>query len=137
MRDQKTEDPKLVIVYFASGAMQWVKSGTTNQWTKNGGNIHKFYEGKVYTAGNSRKIKIKQHFKLLNTVFMDMETGEFLETSREDLLTLQPHEKSTVQHCKWSEVDWKPEIVLESPKSTRKPPRNKDTKTAVSEQSTG
>jgi hypothetical protein len=42
-----------------------------------------------------------------------METGEFLETERNSLLDLQPHEKSLVQNCKWWEVDWKCDIVFE------------------------
>jgi hypothetical protein len=117
---QSVEEPKLVIVYFANGNKQWVKIGSTNQWARDGGKVHKFYEGKVYTTSDGRKIKMKQHFKLLNAVFMDIETGEFLETDRHSLLDLQPHEKSVVQHCKWWEVDWKCEIDFD--KKTEKRP---------------
>ena len=44
MNEKKVEDPKLVIVYFASGTVQWVKSGSTNQWSRDGGRVNKFFE---------------------------------------------------------------------------------------------
>jgi hypothetical protein len=117
---QNSEESKLVIVYFANGTKQWVKTGSTNQWARDGGQVHKFYEGKVYSTSDGRKVKMKQHFKMLNAVLMDIETGEFLSTDRHDLLNLLPHEKSIVQTCKWWEVDWQCEIVFE--KKVEKPP---------------
>ena len=74
MNERKVEDPKLVIVYFANGTVQWVKSGSTNQWSREGGRVNKFFESRVYHTSSNDKIKIKQHFKLLNTVFMDVGT---------------------------------------------------------------
>jgi hypothetical protein len=120
MNERKVEDPKLVIVYFASGTVQWVKSGSTNQWSRDGGIINKFFESRVYHTSEGNKIKIKQHFKLLNTVFMDVNTGAFLDTSRDDLLGLLPDPNDPVQHCKWWDVDWSCPIVFE-PKAERKP----------------
>jgi hypothetical protein len=133
---QSSEESKLVIVYFANGTKQWVKTGSTNQWARDGGQVHKFYEGKVYTTGDGRKIKMKQHFKLLNAVFMDIETGEFLETERQHLLDLQPHEKSTVQTCKWWEVDWQCEIVFEK-KVDKRPIKPREEVTAVPDATPG
>ena len=103
MNERKVEDPKLVIVYFANGTVQWVKSGSTSQWSRDGGRINKFFESRVYHTANGDKIKIKQHFKLLNTVFMDVATGTFLDTSREDLLGLVPDPNDTIQHCNHGE----------------------------------
>ena len=120
MTDRKVEDPKLVIVYFANGTVQWVKSGSTNQWARDGGRVNKFFESRVYHTSNGDKIKIKQHFKLLNTVFMDVGTGAFLDTVREDLLGLVADPNDPVQHCKWWDVDWSCPIVFE-PKPERKP----------------
>ncbi len=117
---QNSEESKLVIVYFANGTKQWVKIGSTNQWARDGGLVHKFYEGKVYSTSDGRKVKMKQHFKMLNAVLMDIETGEFLPTDRTHLLDLQPHEKSTMQACKWWEIDWQCEIVFE--KKVDRPP---------------
>jgi hypothetical protein len=74
----------------------------------------------VYHTASGEKIKIKQHFKLLNTVFMDVSTGTFLDTVREDLLGLVPDPNDEVQHCKWWDVDWACPIVFE-PKPERKP----------------
>jgi hypothetical protein len=123
MNDKVVEDPKLIIVYFASGTVQWVKSGSTNQWAREGGKVHKFFESRVYQNADGKKIKIKQHFKLLNTVFMDVETGAFLETVRQDLLNLVPDPNEVAQHCKWWDVDWVCPIVFE-PKPERKPIKN-------------
>jgi hypothetical protein len=120
MNEKKVEDPKLVIVYFANGTVQWVKSGSTNQWSRDGGRVNKFFEGRVYQTATGEKIKIKQHFKLLNTVFMDVGTGTFLDTVRDDLLGLVPDPNDTIQHCKWWDVDWSCPIVFE-PKPERKP----------------
>jgi hypothetical protein len=120
MNDKKVEDPKLVIVYFANGTVQWVKSGSTNQWARDGGRVNKFFEGRVYQTLEGKKVKIKQHFKLLNTVFMDVETGAFLDTVREDLLGLIPDTQDPVHECKWWDVDWSCPIVFE-PKPERKP----------------
>jgi hypothetical protein len=120
MNDKKVEDPKLTIVYFANGTVQWVKSGSTNQWARDGGTVNKFFESRVYQTPEGKKVKIKQHFKLLNTVFMDVETGVFLDTVREDLLGLLPDSQDLVQHCKWWDVDWSCPIVFE-PKAERKP----------------
>jgi hypothetical protein len=120
MNERKVEDPKLVIVYFANGTVQWVKSGSTNQWSRDGGRVNKFFESRVYHTFNGDKIKIKQHFKLLNTVFMDVNTGAFLDTVRDDLLGLSPDPNDIVQHCKWWDVDWSCPIVFE-PKAERKP----------------
>ena len=120
MNEKKVEDPKLVIVYFANGTVQWVKSGSTNQWSRDGGRVNKFFEGRVYQTATGEKVKIKQHFKLLNTVFMDVGTGAFLDTVREDLLGLVPDPNDSIQHCKWWDVDWSCPIVFE-PKPERKP----------------
>jgi hypothetical protein len=120
MNDRKVEDPRLVIVYFANGTVQWVKSGSTNQWARDGGNVYKFFESRVYSTPEQKKVKIKQHFKLLNTVLMDVETGSFLDTVREDLLNLIPDPQDTPQHCKWWDVDWSCPIIFE-PKPERKP----------------
>jgi hypothetical protein len=120
MNERKVEDPKLVIVYFASGTVQWVKSGSTNQWSRDGGQVHKFFESRVYQTATGAKIKIKQHFKLLNTVFMDVGTGAFLDTVREDLLGLAPDPNDVIQHCKWWDVDWSCPIIFE-PKAEKKP----------------
>lgn len=120
MNEKKVEDPKLVIVYFANGTVQWVKSGSTNQWFRDGGRVNKFFEGRVYQTATGEKVKIKQHFKLLNTVFMDVGTGAFLDTVREDLLGLVPDPNDSIQHCKWWDVDWSCPIVFE-PKPERKP----------------
>ena len=114
------EDPKLVIVYFANGTVQWVKSGSANHWSREGGRVNKFFESRVYQTSTGEKIKIKQHFKLLNTVFMDVGTGTFLDTVREDLLGLIPDPNDVVQHSKWWDVDWSCPIVFE-PKPERKP----------------
>jgi hypothetical protein len=116
---QHQEEAKLVIVYFANGTKQWVKSGSTNLWAREGGRVCKFYEGKVYSTTPGRKVKIKQHFKLLNAVFMDVETGEFLPTERPQLLELQPPEKADSPICKWWEVDWSCEIVFEKKEEKR------------------
>jgi hypothetical protein len=113
MKDKKVEDPKLVIVYFASGTVQWVKSGTTNQWARHGGAVNKFFEGRVYQTTDGRKVKMKQHFKLLNAVFMDTETGAFLDTTREDLLMLIPDPIDPLNSAKWWDVDWSCPIVFE------------------------
>jgi hypothetical protein len=113
MGEQQQTTAKLVIVYFANGTKQWVKNGTTNQWAKEGGKVLKFYEGKVYSTSAGRKIKVKQHFKLLNAVFMDVETGEFLPTERPQLLDLQIQDEEALPTCKWWEVDWQCEIVFE------------------------
>jgi hypothetical protein len=120
MNERKVEDPKLVIVYFVNGTVQWVKSGSTNQWSRDGGRVNKFFESRVYHTSSGDKIKIKQHFKLLNTVFMDVATGAFLDTVREDLLDLVPDPNDIIQHCKWWDVDWTCPIVFES-KAERKP----------------
>jgi hypothetical protein len=120
MNEKKVEDPKLVIVYFANGTVQWVKSGSTSQWSREGGRVNKFFESRVYQTANGDKIKIKQHFKLLNTVFMDVGNGTFLDTVREDLLGLVPDPNDAIQHCKWWDVDWSCPIVFE-PKPERKP----------------
>jgi hypothetical protein len=120
MNEKKVEDPKLVIVYFANGTVQWVKSGSTNQWSRNGGRVNKFFESKIYQTAKGEKVKIKQHFKLLNTVFMDVGTGAFLDTDREDLLGLVPDPNDVVQYYKWWDVDWTCPIVFE-PKADRKP----------------
>ncbi len=120
MNERKVEDPKLVIVYFASGTVQWVKSGSTNQWSRAGGQVNKFFESRVYQTATGDKIKIKQHFKLLNTVFMDVGTGTFLDTVREDLLGLVPDPNDAIQHCKWWDVDWSCPIIFE-PKTEKKP----------------
>jgi hypothetical protein len=130
MNDKIVEDPKLVIVYFASGTVQWVKSGSTNQWAREGGKVHKFFESRVYHNAEGKKIKIKQHFKLLNTVFMDVETGAFLDTVREDLLGLSPDPNEVPQHCKWWDVDWVCPIVFE-PKPERKPVSRKESASSV------
>jgi hypothetical protein len=123
MKDKKVEDPKLVIVYFASGTVQWVKSGTTNQWARYGGAVHKFFEGRVYQTTDGRKVKIKQHFKLLNAVFMDTETGAFLDTTREDLLMLIPDaEDGGSEPAKWWDVDWSCPIVFEPKVEKEKKP---------------
>jgi hypothetical protein len=120
MNEKKVEDPKLVIVYFANGTVQWVKSGSTNQWSRDGGRVNKFFESRVYHNHKGEKVKIKQHFKLLNTVFMDVGSGAFLDTTREDLLGLLPDPNDPIQHCKWWDVDWSCPIVFE-PKPERKP----------------
>jgi hypothetical protein len=120
MNEKKVEDPKLVIVYFANGTVQWVKSGSTNQWSRDGGRVNKFFESRVYQTSSGDKIKIKQHFKLLNTVFMDVGTGAFLDTVREDLLGLVADPHDDVQLCKWWDVDWSCPIVFEQ-KPERKP----------------
>ena len=120
MNEKKVEDPKLVIVYFANGTVQWVKSGSANQWSRDGGRVNKFFESRVYYTASGDKIKIKQHFKLLNTVFMDVGTGAFLDTVREDLLGLIPDPNDPIQHSKWWDVDWSCPIVFE-PKPERKP----------------
>jgi hypothetical protein len=120
MGEQKSlEQPKLVVVYFASGTKQWVKTGSANQWAREGGYVHKFYEGKVYNITDGRKVKVKQHFKLLNTVLMDVDTGEFLETNRDSLLGLQPEEGSSDQIYRWADVDWSCEIVFEKKEEKR------------------
>jgi hypothetical protein len=119
MNEKKVEDPKLVIIYFANGTVQWVKSGSTNQWSREGGRVNKFFEGKVYQTAKGEKVKIKQHFKLLNTVFMDVSTGAFLDTVREDLLGLVPDPNDVVEYYKWWDVDWTCPIVFE-PKPDRK-----------------
>jgi hypothetical protein len=119
MNERKVEDPKLVIVYFANGTVQWVKSGSTNQWSRDGGKVNKFFESRVYQTADGKKVKIKQHFKLLNTVFMDVGTGTFLDTNREDLLGLVPDPGDVVQECKWWDVDWSCPIVFE-PKPEKK-----------------
>jgi hypothetical protein len=120
MGEQKVlEQPKLVVVYFANGTKQWVKTGSANQWAREGGYVHKFYEGKVYSTVDGRKVKVKQHFKLLNTVLMDVETGEFLETDRSSLLTLQAEEGSSDKIYRWAEVDWSCEIVFEKKEEKR------------------
>jgi hypothetical protein len=124
MKDKRVEDPKLVIVYFASGTVQWVKSGTTNQWARQGGEVHKFFEGRVYQTTDGKKVKIKQHFKLLNAVFMDTETGVFLDTNREDLLMLVPDGTDSQERFKWWDVDWDCPIVFE-PKVEKKPYKGK------------
>jgi hypothetical protein len=129
MNERKVEDPKLVIVYFASGPVQWVKSGSTNQWSRDGGPVHKFFEGRVYQTATGEKIKIKQHFKLLNTVFMDVGTGAFLDTVREDLLGLLPDNSDPIQHCKWWDVDWSCPIIFE-PKAEKKPYKSPIVKTS-------
>jgi hypothetical protein len=113
------EQVKLVVVYFANGTKQWVKTGSANQWAREGGQVYKFYEGKVYELGDSRKVKVKQHFKLLNTVLMDVETGEFLDTDRASLLSLQPDESASEQVYRWSEVNWQCEIVFEKKEDKR------------------
>ena len=113
MNERKVEDPKLVIVYFANGTVQLVKSGSTNQWSRDGGRVNKFFESRVYYTASGDKIKIKQHFKLLNTVFMDVGTGAFLDTVREDLLGLIPDPNDVVHYCKWWDVDWTCPIVFE------------------------
>ena len=118
--NEKVEEPKLVIVYFANGTVQWVKSGSTNKWSRDGGRVNKFFESRVYHTASGDKIKIKQHFKLLNTVFMDVGTGAFLDTVREDLLGLIPDPNDLIQHSKWWDVDWSCPIVFE-PKPERKP----------------
>jgi hypothetical protein len=120
MKEKKVEDPKLAIVYFANGTVQWVKSGSTSQWSREGGRVNKFFESRVYQTANGDKIKIKQHFKLLNTVFMDVANGTFLDTFRDDLLGLVPDPNDPIQHCKWWDVDWSCPIVFE-PKPERKP----------------
>ena len=51
---------------------------------------------------------------------MNVETGAFLDTDREDLLTLIPDPLDPIQHCKWWDVDWVCPIVFE-PKPERKP----------------
>ncbi len=127
MNEKKVEDPKLVIVYFANGTVQWVKSGSTNQWARDGGQVNKFFESRVYQTEKGDKIKIKQHFKLLNAVFMDVSTGAFLDTSREDLLGLLPDPEEIETHCKWWDVDWTCPIVFE-PKPERKPIKSPVTK---------
>jgi hypothetical protein len=120
MGEQKSlEQPKLVVVYFANGTKQWVKTGSANQWAREGGYVHKFYEGKVYSITDGRKVKVKQHFKLLNTVLMDVDTGEFLETDRTSLLNLQVDEGSSEQIYRWPEVDWNCEIVFEKKEEKR------------------
>lgn len=119
MNEKKVEDPKLVIIYFANGTVQWVKSGSTNQWSREGGRVNKFFEGRVYQTAKGEKVKIKQHFKLLNTVFMDVSTGAFLDTVREDLLGLVPDPNDVVEYYKWWDVDWTCPIVFE-PKADRK-----------------
>jgi hypothetical protein len=113
MGEQQQEEAKLVIVYFANGTKQWVKSGSTNLWAREGGRVCKFYEGKVYDTSPGRKVKIKQHFKLLNAVLMDVETGEFLATDRPQLLELLPNDSDNTPLCKWWEVNWGCEIVFE------------------------
>jgi hypothetical protein len=120
MGEQKVlEQPKLVVVYFANGTKQWVKTGSANQWAREGGYVHKFYEGKVYSTLDGRKVKVKQHFKLLNTVLMDVDTGEFLETDRTSLLNLQAEDSSSDHIYRWSEVDWSCEIVFEKKEEKR------------------
>jgi hypothetical protein len=120
MDEQKgVEQPKLVVVYFANGTKQWVKTGSANQWAKEGGYVYKFYEGKVYELDDGRKVKVKQHFKLLNTVLMDVETGEFLNTDRLSLLSLQPEAAASTQIYRWSAVDWQCEIVFEKKEEKR------------------
>ncbi|MFM2304511.1 MAG: hypothetical protein RLZZ135_1923 [Cyanobacteriota bacterium] len=119
MNEKKVEDPKLVIIYFANGTVQWVKSGSTNQWSREGGRVNKFFESRVYQTAKGEKIKIKQHFKLLNTVFMDVSTGAFLDTVREDLLGLVPDPNDVVEYYKWWDVDWTCPIIFE-PKPDRK-----------------
>jgi hypothetical protein len=120
MGEQKSlEQPKLVVVYFANGTKQWVKTGSANQWAREGGYVQKFYEGKVYSVIDGRKVKVKQHFKLLNTVLMDVDTGEFLETDRTSLLNLQVEADSSEQIYRWSEVDWSCEIVFEKKEDKR------------------
>ena len=119
MNEKKVEDPKLVIIYFANGTVQWVKSGSTNQWSREGGRVNKFFESRVYQTAKGEKVKIKQHFKLLNTVFMDVSTGAFLDTVREDLLGLVPDPHDVVEYYKWWDVDWTCPIVFE-PKAERK-----------------
>ena len=119
MNEKKVEDPKLVIIYFANGTVQWVKSGSTNQWSREGGRVNKFFESRVYQTAKGEKVKIKQHFKLLNTVFMDVSTGAFLDTVREDLLGLVPDPHDVVEYYKWWDVDWTCPIVFE-PKPDRK-----------------
>jgi hypothetical protein len=119
MNEKKVEDPKLVIIYFANGTVQWVKSGSTNQWSREGGRVNKFFESRVYQTAKGEKVKIKQHFKLLNTVFMDVSTGAFLDTVREDLLGLVPDPNDVVEYYKWWDVDWTCPIVFE-PKPDRK-----------------
>jgi hypothetical protein len=126
MKDKKVEDPKLVIVYFANGSVQWVKSGSTNQWARDGGIVSKFFEGRVYQTQNGKKVKLKQHFKLLNAVFMDVETGEFLETSREDLLHLLPDPNDPIQTAKWWEIDWSCPIVFEKKPERKSTPTKSD-----------
>jgi hypothetical protein len=123
MKDKKVEDPKLVIVYFANGNVQWVKSGTTNQWARDGGTVHKFFEGRIYQTLDGKKVKLKQHFKLLNTVFMDVENGAFLDTVREDLLNLQPDPQEAAHKSKWWEVDWSCPVVFEKKPASPKSPR--------------
>jgi hypothetical protein len=118
MREKKADEPILIVVYFADGSFQWVKRGTTNQWAREGGKVCKFYEGRVYSTETGNKVKIKQHFKTLNTVFMDFETGEFLNTSKDELLTLIAHEKAKIQHCKWWDINWECEFPFE-PKPDR------------------
>ncbi len=135
MNERKVEDPKLVIVYFANGTVQWVKSGSTNQWSRDGGRVNKFFESRVYHTLNGDKIKIKQHFKLLNTVFMDVNTGAFLDTIREDLLGLAPDPNDVIQHCKWWDVDWSCPIVFE-PKAERKPFKSPVIKANISDEQT-
>jgi hypothetical protein len=110
---QSAEEAKLVIVYFANGNKQWVKSGSTNQWAKDGGLVCKYYEGKVYSLSSGRKVKIKQHFKLLNTVLMDVDTGEFLPTERPQLLDLMPTAPVDAPLSKWWDVNWQAEVVFE------------------------
>jgi hypothetical protein len=120
MGEQKSlEQPRLVVVYFANGTKQWVKTGSANQWAREGGYVQKYYEGKVYSITDGRKVKVKQHFKLLNTVLMDVDTGEFLETDRDSLLNLQADDSSSEQIYRWSEVDWGCEIVFEKKEEKR------------------
>ncbi len=119
MGEQKSlERPRLVVVYFANGTKQWVKTGSANQWAREGGYVQKFYESKVYSIADGRKVKVKQHFKLLNTVLMDVDTGEFLETDRSSLLNLQADE-GLEQIYRWSEVDWSCEVVFEKKEEKR------------------
>ncbi len=133
MNEKKVEDPKLVIVYFANGTVQWVKSGSTNQLSRDGGRVNKFFESRVYHTATGEKIKIKQHFKLLNTVFMDVGTGAFLDTVREDLLGLVPDPNDPIQVCKWWDVDWTCPIVFE-PKADRKPVKSPVIRAAISDE---
>jgi hypothetical protein len=130
MKDKKVADPKLVVVYFANGNVQWVKSGSTNQWARDGGMVCKFYEGRVYQTDRGKKVKLKQHFKLLNTVFMDVETGAFLDTAREDLLNLLPDPNEVTPQAKWWEIDWSCPIVFEK-KPDKKPAPSKTDRPSI------